>query len=32
MPANWMHGMHDLNPYIGSEQGGIRPAIVGSKR
>lgn len=33
MPANWMykHGdvyMMDLNPYSGSEQGGIRPAIV----
>ena len=33
MPANWMYKrgdvyMMDLNPYSGSEQGGIRPAIV----
>ena len=33
MPANWMYKrgdvyMMDLNPYRGSEQGGIRPAIV----
>ena len=32
MPANWMYKrgdvyMMDLNPYSGSEQGGIRPAI-----
>lgn len=33
MPANWMYKrgdvyMMDLNPYSGSEQGGVRPAIV----
>ena len=33
MPANWMYKrgdvyMMNLNPYSGSEQGGIRPAIV----
>ena len=35
-PANWMYKrgdvyMMDLNPYSGSEQGGIRPAIVVQK-
>jgi len=33
MPANWMYKrgdvyMMDLNPYSGSEQGGIRPVLV----
>lgn len=33
MPANWIYKrgdvyMMDLNPYSGSEQGGVRPAIV----
>lgn len=33
LPVNWMYKrgdvyMMDLNPYSGSEQGGVRPAIV----
>ena len=37
MPANWMYKrgdvyMMDLNPYSGSEQGGIRPADRKSTR